>query len=69
MGSFAGRTFRPFKVALNMVGGKGGTTRTKIQTVGAAKKIIAGSQTPPLPAPPTPTSKRIVARPRLKLGK
>ena len=69
MGSFAGRTFRPFKVVLNMVGGKGGTTRTKIQTVGAAKKIIAGSQTPPLPAPPTPTSKRIVARPRLKLGK
>lgn len=68
MASFAGRTFRPFKVALNTVGGKGGTARTKIQTVGAAKKIIAGTQTPPLPPPPTPTSKRIVARQRQSFG-
>lgn len=69
MGSFAGRTFRPFKVGLNMVGGKGGTTRTRIQTVGAAKKLIAGSQTPPLPAPPTPTSKRVTIKPVQSFGK
>ena len=36
--------------------------------MGAAKKIIAGSQTPPLPAPPTPTSKRIVAQQRQSFG-
>ena len=66
--SFAGRTFRPFKVGLNAVGGKGGTTRTRIQTGGAAKKLIAGNRTPALPLPPTPTSKRIVARQRQSFG-
>jgi len=68
MGSFAGRTFRPFKVALNSVGGKSGVARTRIQTVAAAKKIVAGVATAPLPAPPTPTSKRIVARQRQSFG-
>ena len=68
MSSYAGRAFRPFKVGLNSVGGKGGTTRTKIQTIGAAQKL-AGAKTASLPLPPTPTSKRIVMKPRLKLGK
>jgi hypothetical protein len=68
MASFAGKTFKPFKVALNSVGGKRGASRTKIQTVGAAKKL-AGAKMATLPLPPTPTSKRVVMKPRLKLGK
>lgn len=69
MASFAGRTFRPFRVALNSVGGKGGTARTRIQTVGAAKKLIAGVKNAPLPAPPTPTSKRVTIKPVQSFGK
>ena len=68
MASFAGRTFKPFKVGLNSVGGKRGTARTKIKTVGAAKKL-AGARTATLPLPPTPTSKRIVMKPRMQIGK
>lgn len=69
MSSFAGRTFRPFKVGLNTIGGKSGVARTKVQTVGAAKKIIAGTTQVLPPKPPMKTSKRITIKPVQSFGK
>lgn len=70
---YAGKTFRTAKVSVNRVTMaqrlRGATSTPTVVGVKRSKKIIAGSQTPPLPAPPTPTSKRVTIKPVQSFGK
>lgn len=69
---YAGKTFRTAKVSVNRVTMaqrlRGATSTPTVVGVKRSKKIVAGVATAPLPAPPTPTSKRIVARQRQSFG-